>query len=123
MSDLKKINSALISVFNKDNLEPIINKLAELKIEIFDPDGKSKGHFIIIAEGDISSGNKTIVQSEVNGEMERHYREPVSGEWKVVFTPKNAVGLARLRTNLIFNPRVDMLEVEQIEEDTDANIK
>jgi phosphoribosylaminoimidazolecarboxamide formyltransferase/IMP cyclohydrolase len=39
MSDLKKINSALISVFNKDNLEPIIKKLAELKIEIFSTGG------------------------------------------------------------------------------------
>jgi hypothetical protein len=34
MSDLKKIKSALISVFNKDNLELIIKKLADLNIQI-----------------------------------------------------------------------------------------
>ena len=95
----------------------------ELKVEIYDPDGKSKGYFNIIAEGDISSGSKTIVESEVNGEMERHYREPIIGDWIVKFTPKNAKGLARLRSNLIFNPRADMLEAEQIEGDTDANIE
>ncbi|MGC9341861.1 MAG: bifunctional phosphoribosylaminoimidazolecarboxamide formyltransferase/IMP cyclohydrolase [Bacteroidales bacterium] len=39
MNNLKKINSALISVFYKDNLEPIIKKLNDLGIAIFSTGG------------------------------------------------------------------------------------
>ena len=39
MSDQKKIKSALISVYYKDNLEPIVKKLNELGIKIFSTGG------------------------------------------------------------------------------------
>lgn len=39
MSNLKKINSALISVFYKDNLEPVIKKLKELGVTIYSTGG------------------------------------------------------------------------------------
>src|SRR6202008_4930736 len=39
MSNLKKINSALISVFYKDNLEPIIKKLYSLGVKIYSTGG------------------------------------------------------------------------------------
>ncbi len=39
MSNLKKINSALISVFYKDNLEPIIEKLNSLGVTIYSTGG------------------------------------------------------------------------------------
>jgi phosphoribosylaminoimidazolecarboxamide formyltransferase/IMP cyclohydrolase len=39
MNQLKKINSALVSVFYKDNLEPIIKKLNELGITIYSTGG------------------------------------------------------------------------------------
>jgi len=39
MSDLKKINSALISVFDKANLEPIIEKLNKLNVKIYSTGG------------------------------------------------------------------------------------
>lgn len=39
MSDLKKINSALVSVFYKDNLEPVIKKLNELGVTIYSTGG------------------------------------------------------------------------------------
>lgn len=39
MSQLKKINSALISVFYKDNLEPVIKKLNELGVTIYSTGG------------------------------------------------------------------------------------
>ena len=42
MSDLKKINNALISVFHKDNLEPIVQKLNELGVTIFSTGGTQK---------------------------------------------------------------------------------
>jgi phosphoribosylaminoimidazolecarboxamide formyltransferase/IMP cyclohydrolase len=39
MSDLKRINSALISVYDKANIEPIIEKLKELQIKIYSTGG------------------------------------------------------------------------------------
>lgn len=39
MSDLKRINTALISVYDKNNLEPIIEKLNELNIQIYSTGG------------------------------------------------------------------------------------
>lgn len=39
MSDLKRINSALISVFDKSNLEPIIEKLNKLGVKIYSTGG------------------------------------------------------------------------------------
>jgi phosphoribosylaminoimidazolecarboxamide formyltransferase/IMP cyclohydrolase len=39
VSGLKKINSALISVYHKDNLEPIVRKLSELAVKIFSTGG------------------------------------------------------------------------------------
>ena len=39
MSNTKKINSALISVFYKDNLEPVIKKLNELGVTIYSTGG------------------------------------------------------------------------------------
>jgi phosphoribosylaminoimidazolecarboxamide formyltransferase/IMP cyclohydrolase len=42
MSDLKKAKSALISVFNKDGLEPIVKKLNDLGITIYSTGGTEK---------------------------------------------------------------------------------
>ena len=39
MSNLKRINSALISVFDKTNLEPIIEKLNKLGVRIYSTGG------------------------------------------------------------------------------------
>ncbi|MCK5170947.1 MAG: bifunctional phosphoribosylaminoimidazolecarboxamide formyltransferase/IMP cyclohydrolase PurH, partial [Bacteroidales bacterium] len=39
MNDLKRINSALISVFDKSNLKPIIEKLENLNIQIYSTGG------------------------------------------------------------------------------------
>jgi len=42
MSNLKKVKSALISVYNKDNLEPIIKKLNQLGVTIYSTGGTQK---------------------------------------------------------------------------------
>lgn len=42
MSSLKTIQSALISVYNKDNLDPIIKKLQELNVNIYSTGGTQK---------------------------------------------------------------------------------
>ena len=55
----KKIQSALISVFDKDNLEPIVQKLKKLNVEIYSTGGtqdyiKNLGHDVVPVE-DITS--------------------------------------------------------------------
>ncbi|MDX1428220.1 MAG: bifunctional phosphoribosylaminoimidazolecarboxamide formyltransferase/IMP cyclohydrolase PurH, partial [Salegentibacter mishustinae] len=42
MSDLKKAKSALISVFSKEGLEPIVKKLNDLGITIYSTGGTEK---------------------------------------------------------------------------------
>lgn len=42
MSTIKKVKSALISVFHKDGLEPIVKKLNELGVEIYSTGGTEK---------------------------------------------------------------------------------
>ncbi|MGM0409021.1 MAG: bifunctional phosphoribosylaminoimidazolecarboxamide formyltransferase/IMP cyclohydrolase, partial [Bacteroidota bacterium] len=42
MSNLKKIQSALISVYNKNNLEPVIKKLEQLGVTIYSTGGTRK---------------------------------------------------------------------------------
>ena len=42
MSDLKKISSALISVFHKDGLAPIVQKLNDLGVSIYSTGGTQK---------------------------------------------------------------------------------
>ena len=42
MSDLKKISSALISVFHKDGLAPIVQKLNDLGVTIYSTGGTPK---------------------------------------------------------------------------------
>jgi len=42
MNSLKKINSALISVYHKDNLEPVVTKLNELGVKLFSTGGTKK---------------------------------------------------------------------------------
>ena len=42
MSDVKRIKNALISVFHKDNLEPIVRQLDNLGIGIYSTGGTQK---------------------------------------------------------------------------------
>ena len=42
MSDTKRIQSALISVFHKDGLEPIVRKLNDLNVTIYSTGGTQK---------------------------------------------------------------------------------
>ena len=59
MADKKKISSALISVFSKDNLEPIVKKLDELGITIYSTGGTQtfieRLHIPVIPVEDLTS--------------------------------------------------------------------
>ena len=97
--------------------------VGEALIEILDPKDEVRGKYTIVADGDIVAGENTKVNSFVSGEMERYYRDPVKGDWMVRITPKNATGNTVIVTTLLGNPRVDLLEIDQIKQDTDLYIK
>ncbi len=42
MSDIKRVKSALVSVFHKDGLEPIVRQLNELGVTLFSTGGTEK---------------------------------------------------------------------------------
>ena len=87
----------------------------EALVEILDPKGEVRGKYSIITDSDIKKGANTSVSSMVNAEMERAYRDPAKGDWKVRITPKNAAGETFIRTLLIFHPKADVLEIDKIE--------
>jgi len=99
------------------NVEGYIEN-GEFLCEIIDPKGEVKRNFSILYYNEDTAGNNTGIQGEVKGEMEKAFRNPDSGKWKVRITPKKAHGQVVVKHILIFNSRADMLELHQIEEES-----
>jgi len=94
----------------------------DILIELIDPDGEVQRDFKIeagsaAAEG-IDLGDKGYVASEI----EKSYREPERGNWTVRIRAENATGQVRIYSLQIYNPRTNLIELEQIEKDTDEHI-
>lgn len=98
-------------------------KQGDVLIEIVDPNGVIKKDLSIKSEVNDSKGNKSTTRESVNGEMEKTCRNPDKGDWLVRITPKKGVGQIRIYSMHIFNPRTDLLELDQIEKDTNSNFK
>lgn len=67
-----------------------INSLAQagdIRIEIYDPEGKKQGNFSVGCEIDSKNSNETV-----NGMIAKHIENPALGKWKVKILPKNASG-------------------------------
>ena len=81
----------IIEVNEKDcrfNLR--VNSLAqagEIRIEIYDPEGKKQGNFSVGCEIDSKNSNETV-----NGMIAKLIENPTLGKWKVKILPKNASG-------------------------------
>lgn len=94
----------------------------DILVEFIDPNGEIRRDFKIeagsaAAEG-ISLGDKGYVASET----EKSYRNPEKGAWIVRLTPENSTGKLRIYSLQIYNPRTDLIELEQIEADTNEHI-
>jgi hypothetical protein len=95
----------------------------DVLVEWFDPSGELMRDFTI------KSGSKGAGEGElqkagaVAGEMEKAFRDPETGTWVVRVTADHAEGQLRVYSLLISNPRTHLMELEQIEKDTDAHIK
>jgi hypothetical protein len=94
----------------------------EASFEIINPKGEVKGKYSIVAgeDKDIVKGENTHVESLASGEMERAYRNPEKGDWIVRIIPKRATGKTDIDSRLVFHPKADLLENDQIEDDSDS---
>ena len=98
-------------------------KQGDVRVEIFDPSGELKANLKILSESNLTKGKNTTIKESVNGEIEKAYRNPMKGDWIVRVTPENATGNVRINNILIYNPRSGLLELREIEKNTDSNIR
>lgn len=83
--------------------------------EILDPKGKSKGKFTIETDNQ-KYGESTTTTSTAQGNMVKKFRNPSQGKWKIRITPKDKIiGNAHIRYNQVFNPKADLLEIDEID--------
>ncbi len=95
----------------------------ELLVEILNPKGEIKGNYTVINNSVITKGKNTESKETVNGQMDKRFRNPKVGDWIVRVKPKNATGTVKISSNLIFHPKADYMEWEQIRRDTRPNNK
>jgi hypothetical protein len=117
--------TALINVTSEFNYLKIhvlgYVEMGEIFCEILDPDGEVKRTFNIISDDEVIKGENTGYTSIVKGELEKAFRNPAPGKWKVRVIPKNAQGHIEVEHVLISHPKADVLELHQIEEETRSN--
>ena len=115
-------STALVNVTSEYNYLKIhvegYVQVGEILCEIIDPAGEVKRTFNLISNNEVIKGQNTVYSSVVKGEMEKAFRTPASGKWKVRVTPKNAQGSLEITHVLISHPKADVLELDQIEADT-----
>lgn len=88
-----------------------------LLCEILDPKGKVVREIKI--ETSENTGNHQNYNSQMKGEMQKSFRMPDKGIWKVRLSPDKSVAFVTVEHMLAFHPKVDVLELEQI----DAELK
>jgi phosphoribosylformylglycinamidine (FGAM) synthase PurS component len=59
----------------------------EVRVEIYDPEGKKQGNFSVGCEVDSKNANETV-----NAMIAKLIENPALGKWKVKILPKNASG-------------------------------
>ncbi len=96
--------------------------MGSLLIELINPSGNISRNFTIEAGGGHTSDIRPDRAVTVSGQMQKAFRNPEKGTWQVRITPKKASGSFRIYSLQIYNPRTDLIELEQIEKDTDEHI-
>jgi hypothetical protein len=87
-SDNKEVTIEVNEKECRFNLQ--INSLAtagEIRVEIYDPEGKKQGNFSVGCEVNSKNSNETV-----NGMISKLIENPSQGKWKVKILPKNANG-------------------------------
>ena len=92
-------------------------------IELIDPSGKLERNFTIEAGNKGVENTRPDRMGAVSGQMQKAFRNPSEGEWLVRISPDEASGSLKIYCIMIFNPRTDLIELEQIEKDTDEHLR
>ena len=92
-----------------------------LLVEILDPKGDIKENFSVVKNHVMTNGKSSLSGENVNGQIEKYFRNPIPGTWIIKITPNNASGKVKVFTTLIYNQRTDLLEIDEILKDTDSN--
>lgn len=98
-------------------------EVGNIHIELIDPEGKVRRDFNLEAGKTTDPSNTLSREGSVYGKTEKSFRNPLSGEWFVRVQADNAKGHVKVYSLLIYNPRTDLIELEQVEEDTDEHIR
>ena len=101
MADLKRIRTALISAYHKDNLEKIVNKLNNLNIQIFSTGG-TKEFIENLGIGVISVESVTSYPSILGGRVKTLH-------------PKIFGGILSRRNNALDNSHLQKYEIPEID--------
>lgn len=101
------------------NIECSLTK-GKFIVEVINPDGEVKDEFTVIVK---PQGNNTLGEERGFGQIDKKFRNPTVGYWLVRIKPTNASGTAKIFSTLIYNQRIDLLELEEILEDTQSNLK
>jgi len=122
-----KIETWLIKVSDEYNyfkvkIQGQVHK-GDILVELVDPDGELKRDFTLKAGSAAKEGIDLGEKGYVAGEMEKSYRNPKTGNWfvRVTYNPESNAKL-KIYNLLIYNPRTNLIELEQIEKDTDEHI-
>lgn len=90
--------------------------IGSAKCEIFDSKGKVQGQFTIEAEDRVKQGVKTTKTNAATGTLEKSFRNPINGDWKIKITPNEAIiGNTEIIYTQSYNPRYDLMEIEEID--------
>ena len=90
-------------------------------LEVQNPDGEKKGNFTVKSSEshNIKKGKNTEIKEKVSGELSKIFRNPPSGDWIIVIKPEKAIGMVQIQTTTIFHPKADLMEVDQIKDETE----
>ena len=93
-------------------------EMGNIFCELIDPAGEVKQTFNIVSDNEVIKGENTGYSSIVKGEMEKAFRNPAQGKWQVRVVPNSAQGHIEVEHVLISHPKADVMELDQIEQDT-----
>ncbi|MCX6225802.1 MAG: hypothetical protein NTV01_13795 [Bacteroidia bacterium] len=79
-------------------------------VEMIDPKGEIRGKFNLKTDDLVVTGDKTSIQQMVNGDMQKDFRMPLSGEWIIRATGVTAEGVIDIVINQQYRPGMGTTE-------------
>jgi hypothetical protein len=83
-------------------------------VEMIDPKGEIRGKFSLKTDDLVITGDKTSIQQMVNGDMQKDFRMPLSGEWIIRATGATAEGVIEIAINQQYRPGFGITEPVEV---------